>query len=603
MNPVKPPGLATASSGEGVLKIKTEKLELAGAQKAEYDFQGDVTKMLDAAKKRSRGAPSGMKIDDIGFEASLLDPATLVDPASKLLGEAREQVRAHEYDEALATLARLLELTRAHHEGIYLTAYCYAHRDTEDEDDARRALEALLPLRNAAMESDLAVRVETLRDALRARRSLHVLLGYLQRKPKPAELIRFLREETELDPGNGLPHFLLTGELLTSGSFVEAIAAGERGLASCTEPDDVRRLNGVLGAVRSRAAEKAMQVAVTLYREGAMARALGALEKVEAAHRKAPLYVAFEAYVRQLSGGATGFFGGLFTKSRTPASLRPAGSSRTIDELGFLITRADLDFLKGMMEGGKSDLATAASAERRSAAAADLAPWFPYIQFVYGQCIYVHLCERLESGKSGSLAETAATLRRSKERLKMAAVDPEIKGAKGAIETVDQLLAHCTEVSRLDVVNKEFRGIMEFVGEGVKSPAHYREIKSKLEALKARLRTLRGELKGDQAKEALDGLAGVVQKSLDQINAMQGDVELSETVEKHFKKFHAKIESLKSSPISTQFELLLAKAFFSELRGEVQSDRRKASSPQAVAALDALLAQIDQVVGMLNRGG
>jgi tetratricopeptide (TPR) repeat protein len=437
------------------LALKGLDTNVGSGKKQEFDFQGEVARMLDAAKEgREEQGGSGIKIGDIGFDAGFLTADSLVDPIERLLRQAQQHILEEEYDPALGVLAKLLSEAPSHHEAIYLKAYCQANRD-DGEDAATLALNTLRPLTDAALTSTLAVRVETLSDALRERRLVPLLVQFLFYKKDPGLLIPFLRQEVDIDPSSSLPHYLLAGALMVKGQLDEAIAVVDNGLRRVRE-DERERLVQIRAAASERLAERVLQPALDYYRHGKFVQALGALGKVSDLHRQTRLCIMFEAYLGELSGGATGFWSGLFSKPRQPVDVRPSGSPVELDTLGFFVVRKDLAYTKSRLE----DLSWkgAIEAEKCALSAVALAPWFPFIHFISGQCIYARLGESLKADAPPSLDEFEEALHTARTHLEFAANDPEITNAPAALQAIDEMLAQAGKARKSQEARaKEFK--------------------------------------------------------------------------------------------------------------------------------------------------
>jgi len=439
----------TEGAAASSFAFKKRDIDIGVDKKLEYDFQGEVARMLEVANQQREEIGGGIRISEMDFVDEFLDADSLVDPLEKLLREAQDHIREGRYDNAIAVLNAIVGEYPGHHEAIYLTAYSYAHRD-EGEAAAALALKILCPLRYLPLECSLSVRVETLCDSLRSRHQVSFRRDFEAYKKDPATLIPFLHQEIELDPIASLPHYLLAGELMTNDRLDEAIAAADYGLQTIRE-EEREPLNRVREAICDRMVKQALQLALQFYRQGNFVQAYAALVQLPDIHRQSRLCCTFEAYLTALGGDdGTNCSNGLVSEAiqRSPKDVRPFGTESDVKELGFFIVRADLDFIQEEMGTKNRSLAGVRDAERRALEATRHAPWFPHIHFICGQCVYARLVEALEAGYPPTLEGVEADLQRARSHLAIAITDSELTGAPDALRTVDGLLTELEKVKK-----------------------------------------------------------------------------------------------------------------------------------------------------------
>ena len=597
-------GLTTISDGAATgLALTKRDIDIGASKKQEFDFQGEVARMLEAAKQQRDGKGTGIKIDEVSSDAKLLTADSLLDPIEKLLRQAHGHIREKHYEKALTVLGQILVEDPNHHEAIYLTAYCQAHSD-DGEEAANRAVRTLRPLQDASLESALFIRMQTLYDTLRERRFPPLLAQFFLDKENPGRLIPLLRREVDLDPAWSVPHYLLAGELMVNGNPSEAIAVADRGIQSVRR-EDHQQLIEIRDAATKRLTEQLLQPVRQLYRQGKFGAAYSAIVKIPSLHRQDRLCTTFEAYLRELSGGATGFWNGLFTKSRTPAEVRPRGTAADVNELGFFLVGSDLDYVRERLINKKRVLQDVIDAEKHCTESIQHAPWFPLIHFVFGECIYVRLIEAIEAKSPAPLEVVERDLRTAKEHLEYAVKDPEITGAPQSLRIVAEALTEvektnkaraerAEEVRQLNAAIEEFKDIMDSVKGGVKSSAHQQQVRERLQRLNAELPNLQRVVRSDDCKQVLGQLKSAVTVNLSHLKD-------AERMERHFVAYNNKMDYLKRNRISNYAQLSAAKTFFNQLLSDARSDRARLQHDESRKALDELISQVKEVINMLNR--
>jgi tetratricopeptide (TPR) repeat protein len=594
--------IATDEPAAAGLALRKRAVHFESSKKDRLDARDVVERMVDEEKKKQQAASAGLKVDAIGFDPPLVsEDGGPADQDERILRAAQALIREERYDEAIESLAELLGRRPDHAEAIYLTAYCQAHR-SDDEEAATEAARTLRPLRPNALDQTLAIRVAELRDAIRARRFVPVIDQLMALTEADDDRVPFLREELALDPTFALLYGALVGDLVSRCDFEEAIEAADEAVEVLPkgEQETVRmlreRASGQLAAL-------VLEPVRDLYRQGKFVAAYTALVKVDT-HRDTRLFGTFEAYLRDLSGGATGFWRGLIAKTSTPAEVRPIGEAAALDELGFFICRPDLDVIRAD-KGEENRLAAASRAEASALTGTRHAPWFPFIHFMYAECVFARLVQAGNSGKASSLDAIESDLLDARSHYEIAATDKEIEAAEAGLTQVDEALAQVRaekrmraereqEIRNVNAAVEEFNATLRSVSGGLRGPDDYQRVRTKLEGMRTTLPRLLRELKIDRSRKPVTELIEAVQSHLAALDKLKPRMEDDKQIETLVAEFKVIMDNLTGHRISVQ----TARTTITGLIQRAAGLRKKLKTDEGRKNLDAVTSQVREVVKM-----
>lgn len=405
------------------------------AKNDDLDIMAQLNGMARAARQRKESGAGGLIVNplgDIDF-GGLLDGQTAQDPVQKKLRQVRKHVDKDEFDEALELLEQIVgEHGEDNPEVVYLIAYCTTRLETDDvESFDMHALTWLRRLHRRPLNADLRMRVEALLQVIRDRRAESVfqrfIEAFLTEDANAAQAL--LASELELDPSNGSYWSLRARFLLIDERYAEALSCANEGMAACSG-DNRQQCEVVRNIARQRLVEKALGPALAAYRNGRYSDAIGKIASLSQEDRDHPLTLNLEDYLRLL-GGAKGFFSRVFRGTSTPQQTRPNLNGRPLDELGFFITRSELAEGKSV-DTENGGLLALRKVESTFGRACELAPWFPFANFLHGVAILVRVNKSLEAHQLGDPDTAYRDLCRSRDLLARAKSDPELESAEAA---------------------------------------------------------------------------------------------------------------------------------------------------------------------------
>ena len=407
----------------------------ATSKNDDLDIMAQLNGMARAARQRKESGAGGLIVNplgDIDF-GGLLDGQTAQDPVRKKLRQVKKHVDKEEFDQALKLLEQIVEEHGEDNpEVVYLVAYCTTRLETDDvEGYDTHALTWLRKLHGKPLSPDLRMRVEALLQVIRDRREESVFQRFIEafvtQDASAAQAL--LVAELELDPSNGSYWSLRARFLLIDERYVDALRCADEGMAACTG-DNRQQCENVRNIARMRLVEKALNPALDAYRSGRYSDAIGKIAKLSQEDRDHPLTLNFEDYLRLL-GGAKGFFSRVFSGTSTPQQTRPNLNGKPLDDLGFFITRRELDEGKSI-DTENGGLPAFRNKESTFGRAYELAPWFPFANFLYGVAILVRVNKALEAHQLGDGDIAYRDLCRSRDLLARGKTDPELESAEAA---------------------------------------------------------------------------------------------------------------------------------------------------------------------------
>lgn len=562
-------------------------------------FKSEIDRMAEEARRRQYDRPVDLAVAlvdaPIGLE-SMTAPAE--SPTQQLMREAIQLIQEERFEDALGKLMELLGQAPGHHEATYYTAYC--HMMLEHDEDALRAL---LPLRGIPLDNRLSIRVQTLKDGIRARMLLPMLLEamLLMGANQHEELIGRLTRVLTLDPECGLYYYLLGGTYLHTAKLGKAQESVEQGLQAC-DAGARSMLEGLLKQISSHRCAQEMGPARRLFKEGKYREARKALHMLNSAYRTLPLYLTFDGYLGRLEGGG---LLGLLQGSRSVSEVTPPGAFKEVDALYFFLVGDEIREAKRLLPDGELS-----KAEGILHKALTSCPRFPFANYLYAGCLYRGMGEQMNDNNPPDIEVVAATLERAKSHAGMAQVDPEIiedvreLGAdiQKALDLVQrfraEVMARKEEARPVNALIDEFHAIIESAQGGVGSPQQLKNLLARMRTLKGKIPGIQQKVRSPEGREAIKQLTEAVNRNLEQLDGVTTE---SQLVGKNVSKFNSKMESLKRAPISSYDQLSSARSFFKNLLLEVQADAKKCRSADAKEVLSKLQEAITNVLSQLPK--
>ncbi len=568
------------------------------AKAQEEDFASQLDKMAKEAQARQQARQVDLKLADFDLDTGLASTEVAESPPEQWLREAKRLIAEEHYLEALPLLRQVLAAVPGHHEAAYLLAFCQV-RQGED----REALKTLFPLRQVRLERHLDVRVADLRDEIRHRLFLLLILDTLLHlsQDQPLEAARQVQEVLELDPDWESCHFLVAGLLMQAERFPEALAAVDRGLAMC--PQESGFLQNLRRQILRRLCANFMEPARALFKEKKYSQARTQLKRLDRLYRQVPLYAAFDGYLARLSGGFLGFI-----LRKTSGEATPPGSAAEVEDLYFFLVEDELRQAKELL--GESQPAQAEPALRR---ALEFCPRFPYANYLYAGCLFQYTAELLNRKPPPGIDEVVENLGRALAASQVGAGDPEIrepclslgKEIKNALDLMEsarqEIKRQEQEAGRINQAFEEFNRIIGSIKGGITSSQQYYRVREQMKGLHGKLQGLKKQVASPAGKEVLANLTDAVDHHLAQLNRLEAEVEEGQTVERHFQTFQALINSLERGNVRSLPDLRRVVDTLTDLRTTLTQEIRRSRGAETRQALELLLSRVDDALSQLEQ--
>lgn len=562
------------------------------------DFASQLDKMAKEAQARQQARQVDLKLADFDLDTGLASTEVAESPPEQWLREAKRLIAEEQYLEALPLLRQVLAAVPGHHEAAYLLAFCQVRQGQD-----RQALETLFPLRQVRLERHLDVRVADLRDEIRHRLFLLLILETLLHlsQDQPLEAARQVQEVLELDPEWESCHFLVSGLLMQAERFQEALDAVDRGLAMC--PQESGFLQNLRRQILRRACAQQMEGARAMFRLGHYSQARAELKYLDRPYREVPLYVTFDGYLARLGGGFLGFL-----RRKAPGQVTPPGSAAEVDDLFFFLVGEDLGQAKQFLA---EDLP--AKAEPVLRRALDFCPRFPYANYLYAGCLFQYTAELLNRKPPPGIDEVVGNLRRALAASQVGAGDPEIrepclslgKEIKNALDLMEsarqEIKYQEEEAGRINQAIEEFNRITESVKGGITSSQQYYQVREQMRRFHGKLQGLKKQITSPAGKEVLADLTDAVDHHLAQLNRLEAEVEEGQTVEQHFQTFQALINSLERGNVRSLPDLRRVVDTLTNLKTTLEREIRQSRGAETRQALELLLSRVDDALSQLEQ--
>ncbi|MDQ3806044.1 MAG: tetratricopeptide repeat protein [Acidobacteriota bacterium] len=567
----------------------------------EDDFMSQLDKMTQAMRRKQEEQSVEFKLSAFDAGTGLAEEGVVSAQGvlDRLLSQAKQLVADERYEEALQPLSEILEANPTHHEARYLFAYCKAQLK-----EFASALSSLRPLRRARLDHTLAVRVASLKSEIRREMLPRVVLEnyLLLRLGQYQAAIERLQDVAELDPEQGMYHYMLAGSLTQAGLHRRAIAAADHGLSEC-DGEQREMLLALRGSIERGYVAEMMRPARERFKKGQYGKARAVLNRIEPAYRQAPLYVTFATLLARLDGGFFGFL----RRGRDAGDINPEGSPADIENFYFFLVEEELDSAKGFIAGEEYE-----EAESALRLAIGYTRDFPFAHYLYAGCVYTRTVRQITSGDPPVLEEAIADIERARASARLGAADPEISDASALLSVIEQTHKQLTEIRQeqaarekeIKAVNgviREFQEIMQMAEGGVGSQAQYREVEARMKGLKKKLPEVKKQARGKEAKKVLGQLAEAVERNLKQLSEVGAQLKEGEAVRGCYERFARKMESLKATGIHSHTELSETRSYFRQLKSDAERVRGGLRQQEAKDSIDRLIAAVGQVLGQLER--
>lgn len=554
------------------------------------DISARIKEAAARAKSRHNGPATTLQVDTVGFAASGLrvtDAAGLI--IEDRLDSARKLIKEQKFKEALTVLIAFLHDRRSDPTGIYLKAFCECHLG--NPEDALRTLAPVIRTTPPALDSQVRqlradIRESMLDDVLSETFAFIV-------ENEAAKAVRRIEDLLNLDPEVPIYHCLRAHALLIGGHLPQARAAIDAAIPFCRGADG-EMLEQLQQTVLRRMLENALEPARLHYRASDYRRARKALEQIKSEWGGQALWQTFYADLQALGGG-------LLSRAKRPSDVKPIGEFRTVDQLHFLLVREELEGGKRLLNDGEPDQATTVLMHGNS-----LAPFFPYLQYMIGQAMYLTVLMAMAMGKRLSLEDIDSRLDTALKFAVFGAEDPEIAAATGlvdAIQVARQAIAEVREqqariqrdVSLVRPLGDEFVAIMKSAENGITSIEHFKDLQRRLKAIQKSAPGVKRNLNTDEGRESLMQLCNAAEQNLQQLAKMEPDMRVAEGVLELQQRLKTIMENLKPGSQGLQ----QARTSLRTLKDDVNAFLRGRDLPQeAKKVLNDLISTIN---GYLNQ--
>lgn len=577
----------------GGLKLDSGSIQVISKDLFEKKDENDLLASLGPLASRSGAAAAELKtvdlteLDGFAVEAEEAEPevATLLAQAARLY--AQGQLTA-----AVEVLDRALEIDPESLDALWLKAGCLVRLGGREVE----ALRVLVQLSADASPGRRALRAqlyEALRGSLVPKTMLTAML--MLASGEIAKVIALSGEFARLDPGCGAYHTLLVSALGMEDRHDEALAAVDHGLEVADE-DGREQLQELRATILRRIANEKMSDARELFLQGEYPKARGALERLEATLGEMPLYRGFAGYLERFAGYLERFDGGGVQPAATdrlPAAWAPMppGTPKEADSVYFFLV-GDL-IAEGKQLYDADDFGAAARVLER---ALTHCVAFPYGNFLLGVALYSGIGKAIQDGRPPDGETALRTMQRVHAVLQIGRTDPDVGALAARLDaSVEELLSSVEENKQdaelINPVGAAFEQALKRVGDGIESERHLTEVLAAMRQVKEQAAEIRGQVRTDEGKKALDVLTKRADEVIAQLVKLQGKAAGSDELKSLVQQFNSAVENLTRNPISSRDELAGAKVTFGWLHERADELVRKskgAASKQAKELLKAI---------------
>jgi tetratricopeptide (TPR) repeat protein len=540
---------------------KPEPIPVPG-KKQEFDTTGYWGKMANATRAELEKASKGIEKITQGIVLKEIDKS------GELLLQARQLIDKKKYTAALEVLNKLLKEQPGHPEALYLKALCYSHIDMGE-----KALETLQPLYAVSLERRIADAVRQLKSSI----SLKMIIAFLEmmKENQYSQAEKRLQRFIDLDPETMLYYAMLATVYMVQERLKEARDIILKGLNNCS-PSELLLLESLRREIENRYLTQAMQPALRFYNAGQYGEARAELGRLEPDQKRQPLHLTFSRYLSALEGG-------IFRRSKSPSEVMPSGSREDVEAFHFFLVRSELNAGQKYMAEDEIQ-----QAEETLGEGVLHAPHFPYINVLYGACIFHRVHDQIGGKNKPDLDTVLSEIERAAYHARKGLSDRQIEAAPKLVENIENLLKtlrNAQEEARLiNSVIDEFKKIMDPAKGGVGSMSQLDAIVDKLKGLKNRASDVNRKVTSKQGKEALSQLVQAVNNNLEHIESEKKDAGPVNQLGKEFKRI---MDSVPKGGV-TPSKLKEVQAELSDLRDKIPSVRRRVTGTQSKEVLDKL---------------
>jgi hypothetical protein len=569
--------------------IKAPEIEIS-EKKLDYDYRKEMEDMLKGAQEQKVDQAVELAISDFDLGDDWKGIAKL-DEVEKYLRQAKEFISSKEYKKALKTLEKLLELDFAHHEAIYLKAYCQVQLKQD-----MQALRTLAPIRKANLESTIQSRLEVLKHKIRSVIMTKILFESLAdiAGKQSSKINSKLRELIQLDPEFGFYYYILTVNYMNEGMLDEALGVVNRGIQETITSDRIR-LMGLKKYIERLLLNDLLRPVVLLFKQARYRRARSELKRINGIYKNNPLLTTFDNYLKKIDPGVLSFL-----SRRQKEFPPPSGNPEDVNDLYFLLVEDEINQSFELIRRRKLT-----DAEILLKHAREYTPAFPYINYILGGFLYQRLTIQMLTASIG-LDTLIADLYQARIYAEIGAGERENHDAVDLLDAINSLYDTLTaaqkavkirrkEESLANSAIKEFKDIMDSGRDGIKSEGQLKELHSRMAALNKKIQQLRTQIESSDISQAIDQLDKAVKRNLQQLDSIANDIREQERevelIDSISKEFQSIMNSGKGGiRSSSQLEGVVSQ--FKSLKKEIGNAKKKVK----IQEHEKVLEQIDDSV-------
>jgi PAS domain-containing protein len=577
--------------------IKAPEIEIS-EKKLDYDYRKEMEDMLKGAQEQKVDQAVELAISDFDIGDDWKGIAKL-DEVEKYLRQAKEFISGKEYKKALKTLEKLLELDFAHHEAIYLKAYCQVQLKQD-----MQALRTLAPIRKANLESTIQSRLEVLKHKIRSVIMTKILFESLAdiAGKQSSKINSKLRELIQLDPEFGFYYYILTVNYMNEGRLNEALEVVNRGIRETITSDRVR-LMGLKKYIERLLLNDLLRPVVLLFKQAKYRRARSELKRINGVYKDNPLLTTFDNYLKKIDPGVLSFL-----SRRQKEFPPPSGKPEDVNDLYFLLVEDEINRSFELIRRRK-----VTDAEILLKRARGYTPAFPYINYILSGFMYQRLTIQMLTASIG-LDTLIADLYQARIYAKIGTGERKNHDAADLLDAInslyDKLIAaqkavkkRQQEESLANSAIEEFKDIMDSGRDGIKNEGQLVELHRRMSALNKKIHKLRKQVESPDIANAIDQLDEAVKRNLQQLNTIANDISEQkrevELIDSISKEFQSIMNSAKDGiRTSSQFDGVVAR--FKSLKKEIGKVKKKVKIKEHEKILEQIDDSVDKNLQQLN---
>ena len=603
-NLVDEPALKQIDESEmhGFKQVEVSDFELEGVSKDAFNFENEFAKMAQEAQEEQNQTDNktDFVLDAFGDLGKTMQEAAIsLSEEAILLQEAIGLIKQEEFERALEKLNRLLELPNHTHEAYYLKAVCECSVDAQlhDMNTELRALCALYPLHGVNLDSDLAPRVDILRDKIRQvlRVKLPIILTLEIEKPDAV-----LTELLKLDPKFELLYVIFISHFMSKQRVMDAYNLSLQGLQNLTSKSAKERLSGLKRRIEQELFKEVLMPAIELFKDDQYKNAKKELTNVSLEFRDSAMFRLLETYLAKLCGKFFGLVG-----KADPSCLAQLGSSEDVQALQSLIVSKETALAMHCIRNEAYR-----EAINVSKVALNYAPALPFPNFLLAAAIF----KDLASGGVSDIDGDVRRLQTAYEHAQIGERDPEISDAKalvaaiaGQLGKLRQLQAHIQrmkeEAARVNSCIQEFHDIMGSAEGGIESIEQFKSIHSRMHDLNNAIPAVKAKTDQEQGREALDALHEAVKRNLESLEEINADIKQQEAesalVNGPAESLSELLDDMKGN-IGSLEDVDHYEQRLMRIKGDIKKNKRNLQSMASQSAIDDISEAADKYLEQLS---